>query len=75
VLRRVVTNANEAGGHGGVAGGRVLVGKDADEAAWKSMEQTLVARLAKRLRLPADAEFRRIFVHPTLGPRGSSNPL
>ena len=62
VLRRVVNDPNEAGGHGGVAGGRISMGRSASDAAFKELEHTVQARLAKRLRLPAKAEFRRVFV-------------
>lgn len=65
VLRKIVDNPNQAGGHGGVAGGRISVGRDADDVAWKAVEQMLQGRLAKRLRLPARAEFRRVFIKPT----------
>jgi nanoRNase/pAp phosphatase (c-di-AMP/oligoRNAs hydrolase) len=61
VLRHIVNDPDEAGGHGGVAGGRVMVGKGATDEAWHALEHTLQARLARRLRLPATAEFRRVF--------------
>jgi nanoRNase/pAp phosphatase (c-di-AMP/oligoRNAs hydrolase) len=62
VLRRVVNDPDEAGGHGGVAGGRISVGPNATSKQWNALEQTLQARLSKRLRLPARAAFRRVFV-------------
>lgn len=62
VLRRIVNHPNEAGGHGGVAGGKIAMGIDATDEACRALEQTLQARLAKRLRLPATAELRRVFV-------------
>ncbi len=65
VLRRVVNDPDEAGGHGGVAGGKIAIPADATEADCAALEQGLQVRLAKRLRLPAAAEFRRVFVSPT----------
>ncbi len=64
VLRAVVNDPDEAGGHGGVAGGRINVGLTATEEQWGALEQTLQTKLARRLRLPAKAEFRRVFVEP-----------
>ena len=47
-----------------VAGGSFHVhGKDKDETRWQDAETTLVARLLKRLRLPAKADFYRPFLH------------
>lgn len=64
VLRAVVNDPDEAGGHGGVAGGRMNVGLTATEEQWDALERMLQAKLARRLRLPARAEFRRVFVEP-----------
>ncbi len=61
ILREVVGNPNDAGGHGPIAGGKCKVNSNATEEEWKQFEQNLQMRLAKRLRLPATAEFRRIF--------------
>jgi hypothetical protein len=45
-----------------VAGGSFHVrGKDKDKTRWKDAEATLVARLLKRLRLPARSEFYKPF--------------
>ncbi|ODS52668.1 MAG: hypothetical protein ABS36_16625 [Acidobacteria bacterium SCN 69-37] len=62
VLRDVVDDPDEAGGHGGVAGGRIGVGRRTTADQWTALEQTLQTRLAKRLRLPAKAVFRRVFL-------------
>lgn len=64
VLRDLVANRNEAGGHGGVAGGICRLGNGASEEAWREMEQGLQARLAKRLRIPATGDFRKVFALP-----------
>jgi nanoRNase/pAp phosphatase (c-di-AMP/oligoRNAs hydrolase) len=61
VLRDVVENRNEAGGHGTIAGGRCKVGKTASEEKWTELEQRLQSRLTKRLRIRTSGEFRRIF--------------
>jgi nanoRNase/pAp phosphatase (c-di-AMP/oligoRNAs hydrolase) len=64
VLRDVVENPRAAGGHQAIAGGKVRVGVDATEEAWQQQERTLQARLAKRLRLPSKAKFRKPFAAP-----------
>lgn len=61
VLRDIVDNPDQAGGHGSVAGGRVAVAGGAGDEAWKALEDSLQARLARRLRLPAKGEFRKLF--------------
>jgi nanoRNase/pAp phosphatase (c-di-AMP/oligoRNAs hydrolase) len=61
VLRRVVDDRDDAGGHGGVAGGRVsLRGHDVEDE-WKQLERNLQERLAHELGLPGRADFRRAF--------------
>ena len=64
VLRDIVDSPDQAGGHGGVAGGRVGVGNEAGDEAWRRLEEKLQVRLARRLRLPASGEFRRLFYEP-----------
>lgn len=65
VLRDVVGDRNQAGGHGSIAGGRCKVGLTATEEAWKEAEQDLQTKLARRLRIPSSGEFRRIFAPPS----------
>ena len=62
VLRHVVADPAGAGGHGAIAGGKVMIGADATVAEWHALERRLQTRLAARLRVPASGEFRRIFV-------------
>ena len=62
LLRRVVNDPAGAGGHGGIAGGKVTLGASATEAEWRAHERTLQDRLAVQLGLPASGEFRRVFV-------------
>lgn len=64
VLRDIVDSPDQAGGHGGVAGGRIVVGGDASDETWERLEEALQVRLARRLRLPASGEFRRVFHEP-----------
>lgn len=64
VLRHVVDDPDKAGGHGGVAGGRMPVGPRTTEAAWVALEQLVQSRLAERLGLPEGGEFRRVFENP-----------
>jgi hypothetical protein len=61
VLRDIVDSPDQAGGHGGVAGGRIVVGSDASDETWKRLEEAVQVRLARRLRLPASGEFRKVF--------------
>ncbi|ANM30213.1 hypothetical protein ABI59_12445 [Acidobacteria bacterium Mor1] len=61
VLRSVVDNPRDAGGHGTVGGGSFALPEEADEEAWKEAETRVQARLAKRLRIPARGEFRNPF--------------
>ena len=49
VLRDIVPNRNQAGGHGPIAGGRCRVDVTATVEAWVELEQSLQTRLAKRL--------------------------
>jgi nanoRNase/pAp phosphatase (c-di-AMP/oligoRNAs hydrolase) len=62
ILRRVVNNPALAGGHGGVAGGRINVGRSPSDADWRREEKHIQDRLASELDLPSDADFRRAFV-------------
>jgi nanoRNase/pAp phosphatase (c-di-AMP/oligoRNAs hydrolase) len=56
ILRDVVDDPKEAGGHETIAGGSILVGKGAQESVWKEAETTLVKRLMERLRLSAKSK-------------------
>lgn len=61
ILRSIFDNQREAGGHGPIAGGSFRVGKNPSAPAWRTAEQQIQTRLAKRLRIPARAEFRQLF--------------
>ena len=61
ILRKVVDDPGRAGGHGGVAGGRISTGRAPAEADWRRHEKDVQGRLAGALGLPADAGFRRAF--------------
>ena len=61
VLRRLVASPDDAGGHGGIAGGRIVVGRRPGEAEWRRVERSLRDKLARELKLPARTEFRRVF--------------
>ena len=61
ILQDVITDHGQAGGHGQIAGGKVLVGSRANEPQWKEIERSLTASLAARLRLPRSCRFRRAF--------------
>jgi nanoRNase/pAp phosphatase (c-di-AMP/oligoRNAs hydrolase) len=62
VLRDIVDHPADAGGHGGVAGGRIPVAHGAATAEWRDRERSLQKRLAARLGLPSSGGFRRLFV-------------
>jgi nanoRNase/pAp phosphatase (c-di-AMP/oligoRNAs hydrolase) len=61
VLRDAVDRRGDAGGRGPIAGGNCRVGKDASEETWAERERLLIERLARRLRIPARIEPRRLF--------------
>ncbi|MBN2506203.1 MAG: DHH family phosphoesterase [Verrucomicrobia bacterium] len=61
VLREVFGERRLAGGHGAIAGGSCLVGLEAPDEAWAEREQTLTARLMKRLRISSEIEPRKPF--------------
>ena len=56
VLRSIVTNPKDAGGHGRIAGGSFKVGLNAEESSWETAESELTKRLLRRLRLPLKKE-------------------
>ncbi|MGB2958831.1 MAG: DHH family phosphoesterase [Bacteroidota bacterium] len=61
ILQDVVTDHGQAGGHGQIAGGKVIVGNRASEHQWTTVERSLAARLKNRLRIPRASRFRRAF--------------
>jgi nanoRNase/pAp phosphatase (c-di-AMP/oligoRNAs hydrolase) len=73
ILREVVDNPRAAGGHQAIAGGKVRVGPDAANDAWLQRESTLQSRLAKRLRIPSTAPFRKPFLTESCHPSESLN--
>ena len=62
VLRDVVAQRTEAGGHGPIAGGSCRVGLDVPEEKWSERERALAERLRGRLRIRAATEPRKLFV-------------
>ncbi|HTG44037.1 MAG TPA: DHH family phosphoesterase [Verrucomicrobiae bacterium] len=66
VLRDIVSNRNQAGGHGSIAGGRCKIGLNAPEEVWGQTEQELHQRLVKRLRIRSTGEFRKLFASPAV---------
>jgi nanoRNase/pAp phosphatase (c-di-AMP/oligoRNAs hydrolase) len=61
VLRDIVDNPKNAGGHRAIAGGSFLVGVNQPDELWQQQELTLQSRLVKRLRLSRRTEFRKAF--------------
>lgn len=61
VLRDAFGNPGQAGGHGSIGGGSCRVGLEAAPETWQEREQTLQARLLKRLHIAVKTEPRRPF--------------
>jgi len=61
VLKDIVQNRGDAGGHDTIAGGSLKVGSRAGEVEWKRLEDALVERLQKRIRVRANKPFVRPF--------------
>ncbi len=57
ILRDVFPNPEDAGGHDVIAGGSLKIPRGAEESVWEQTEQSLIARLVKRLRIPKKSEF------------------
>lgn len=51
ILRDILNDSGQAGGHGRVAGGRLRVGKNKSEAVWARTEHLLTRRLLRRLKI------------------------
>lgn len=49
ILREVVGDSTKAGGHGGIAGGRVEIGADSGEKKWKLTEEEISQKLIEKL--------------------------
>jgi len=57
ILRDVVVNRDDAGGHGAVAGGSIRLGGDLQDETWRQVETELTTRLLGRLRISQKGEF------------------
>lgn len=56
VLRDIVNDPKEAGGHETIAGGSMYVGRNMQKSSWEAVEESLVRKLICRLHLPAECE-------------------
>lgn len=56
ILRDIVDNKRDAGGHGMIGGGSIKVSEDPVSPEWDTAEQKLTKDLLKRLRLPVSRE-------------------
>lgn len=56
LLRDIVDNKRDAGGHGMIGGGSVKVSDDLESPLWEETEARLTKELLKRLRLPTTKE-------------------
>ncbi len=63
ILRDIFHDRGHAGGHGRIAGGKLTVGPEAAEDVWRSVEESLSQRLARRLRIPARSQELTPFVN------------
>ena len=61
ILRSIVNDPKEAGGHETIAGGSIVIGKGVQESAWVEAESTLVQRLVERLNLSKRSKITRPF--------------
>ncbi|MDP3981662.1 MAG: DHHA1 domain-containing protein, partial [Chlamydiota bacterium] len=57
VLRDIFVERGKAGGHGAIAGGSLEVGQDVEDAVWEEIENNLIQRLVKRLRISLKSQF------------------
>lgn len=51
ILRKIVNDPREAGGHGTMGGGAIELGNDVKPGDWDKLEKTLSERLRKKLRI------------------------
>ena len=56
VLRDIVNDPKEAGGHETIAGGSMYIGRGVQKLKWEETEKSLVQKLASRLHLSASTE-------------------
>jgi len=61
VIRAMVPNPKDAGGHDRIAGGSVKVGLHAPEPSWREVEARLTEKLVQRLKIPRRFRFRYPF--------------
>jgi nanoRNase/pAp phosphatase (c-di-AMP/oligoRNAs hydrolase) len=61
ILRDIFSDRAQAGGHGRIAGGKVIIGANVDEHLWEEEERSLTERLKKRLHIPKKSEFHSAF--------------
>lgn len=60
ILRGVLYRIGQGGGHGRIAGGKLIVDSPRGSAAWDTLERLLTNRLVKQLRLPARMNARQL---------------
>jgi nanoRNase/pAp phosphatase (c-di-AMP/oligoRNAs hydrolase) len=57
ILRDAFESRGQAGGHDAIAGGSVRLGENAPEPVWADMENLIIVRLLKRLRVSSKGDF------------------
>lgn len=55
ILREVVGDESRAGGHGGIAGGSIVIGENASEDTWREAENMLFGQLSDKLKISANS--------------------
>jgi hypothetical protein len=62
VLRDIVVDRGQAGGHGHIAGGKMKVGHSATPEDWERIEELVTERLAEKLKIPKTSIFHSSFL-------------
>jgi nanoRNase/pAp phosphatase (c-di-AMP/oligoRNAs hydrolase) len=61
LIRRIVDEPSQAGGHGNIAGGMIRLTRNPAEKQWREKERTLGRRLRGELRIPSHPRSRKAF--------------
>lgn len=62
VLRDIVVDRGQAGGHGHIAGGKMKLGHAATAEDWERVEELVTERLAAKLKIPKESIFHSSFL-------------
>ena len=56
LLKDIFANRAQAGGHGVIAGGSLVIGKEAPSYRWQQAEKEIIRKLMRRLRISGDCK-------------------